>query len=225
MPERAFPSIRRHGARLAVLLAIAAAAATPAGAAAREPLHDTAPPRGFGLPDLQRQLHALPVVSGDFLQEKFLRPLPRALTSTGRFILNGDDALLWQTRTPLVEDLRIHRAGVDARAASGAWQPLPAHDQVARQAGLFLAALAGDTSRLQESFTLHLAGSAAAWSLRLIPRGALLARVFVEIRLEGDDQVRRIELRETSGDRSVIDLRNIQARAALDDEQRRALAD
>lgn len=179
----------------------------------------------FDLNDLQTQLRATPIVRGQFVQQKFLRSLPQPLTSRGDFTLAAGKGLLWLLRTPIAEDLRINANGISRRDESGAWQALPQHTGAGRENQLFLSVLAGDTRGLQENFDLTLTGEAKAWQLTLTPRSALLKQIFNTIQIDGAVLVDRIELRETQGDRSVLQMTGAVAADALTPEEQRAFAD
>lgn len=181
--------------------------------------------RAFDLNDLQAQLRATPVVRGHFVQQKFLRSLPQPLTSRGDFTLAAGKGLLWLLRTPIAQDLRINANGISRRDESGAWQALPQQTGSGRENRLFLSVLAGDTSGLQENFDLALTGQADAWKLLLTPRSALLRQIFDNIQINGGKLVDRIELRETQGDRSVLQMTDAAAVDRLTPEEQRAFSD
>ncbi|CAB3892037.1 hypothetical protein LMG26686_04034 [Achromobacter mucicolens] len=181
--------------------------------------------QAFDLNDLQQQLRATPIVRGQFVQQKFLRSLPQPLTSRGDFTLAAGKGLLWLLRTPIAQDLRINADGIARRDESGAWQALPQHTGAGRENRLFLSVLAGDTRGLEENFDLALTGEATAWKLTLTPRSALLKQIFSTIQIDGGALVDRIELRETQGDRSVLQMTGAVAADALTPEEQRAFSD
>ncbi len=181
--------------------------------------------QAFDLNDLQQQLRATPIVRGQFVQQKFLRSLPQPLTSRGDFTLAAGKGLLWLLRTPIAQDLRINADGIARRDESGAWQALPQHTGAGRENQLFLSVLAGDTRGLEENFNLALTGEATAWKLTLTPRSALLKQIFSTIQIDGGALVDRIELRETQGDRSVLQMTGAVAADALTPEEQRAFSD
>jgi outer membrane lipoprotein-sorting protein len=179
----------------------------------------------FELADLQKQLRAAPVVRGHFVQQKFLRSLPQPLTSRGDFTLAAGKGLLWLLRTPIAQNLRIDASGISRRDETGKWQALPQRAGAGRENQLFLSVLAGDTTGLQENFDVELSGEPNAWQLALTPKSALLRQIFDIIRIDGSTLVDRIELRETQGDRSVLQMTDAVAGQALTDEEQRAFAD
>lgn len=181
--------------------------------------------QAFDLNALQQQLRATPIVRGQFVQQKFLRSLPQPLTSRGDFTLAAGKGLLWLLRTPIAQDLRINADGIARRDESGAWQALPQHTGAGRENQLFLSVLAGDTRGLEENFDLALTGEATGWKLTLTPRSALLKQIFSTIQIDGGALVDRIELRETQGDRSVLQMTGAVAAEALTPEEQRAFSD
>lgn len=181
--------------------------------------------QAFDLNALQQQLRATPIVRGQFVQQKFLRSLPQPLTSRGDFTLAAGKGLLWLLRTPIAQDLRINADGIARRDESGAWQALPQRTGAGRENQLFLSVLAGDTRGLEENFDLALTGEATAWKLTLTPRSALLKQIFSTIQIDGGALVDHIELRETQGDRSVLQMTGAVAADALTPEEQRAFSD
>ncbi|MGN6578942.1 MAG: LolA family protein [Bordetella sp.] len=178
----------------------------------------------FSLDQLQTQLRAQPIVRGHFTQQKFLRSLAQPLTSRGDFTLAQGKGLLWKLTSPFEQDLRITPQGIAKRDAQGQWQALPQQMGAGRETGIFLAVLAGDTHGLQENFDISLAGNAQAWTMTMKPSSALLSQIFEAIIIQGGALVQRIELRETQGDRTVLQLQDVQPAAQLNDEEQRAYA-
>jgi hypothetical protein len=65
--------------------------------------------------------------------------------------------------------------------------------------------LAGDRALLEKTYDLSLAGAAARWTLTLQPRDAKLQRIVRRIDIEGlAARVRRVEIQQADGDRSVM---------------------
>jgi len=180
----------------------------------------------FSLADLQRQLQSQAVVRGAFVQEKYLRGLDQPLRSTGVFTLASGQGLLWNLTTPIAQQLRITAQGVARRAQTEGSNPwIRTAQQSGRENRLFLAVLTGDTRELQTQFDLALSGSADDWQLTLTPSSALLRQIFAHIQIAGATQVRRIELLETQGDRTVLQFRHVTTDHALNPEERHAFTD
>ena len=69
----------------------------------------------------------------------------------------------------------------------------------------FRAVLAGDLSTLKNWFALDLSGSKNNWNLTLTPRDEEIRQFVAAIRFAGkEDKITRIEIREASGDHSIL---------------------
>jgi outer membrane lipoprotein-sorting protein len=176
----------------------------------------------FDLQALQKQLRSTPNVRGDFVQQKFLRALPDPLTSKGRFSLIAGKGLLWELRTPFPQTLRITPTAISRLGDSGTWAQLPGRMGNASENGLFMSVLSGDTSELERNFTILLKGNQDNWQLSLTPTSPLLKQIFSAILIDGGALVQRIELIETQGDRTVLQMTNTRSVATLNDEETRA---
>jgi len=173
----------------------------------------TMPALAFDIDTLAAQLAAPSVVRGEFVQEKHLRAMPQALTSRGRFVLSRGDGLLWLLQTPIVQDYRITDAGI-AKRNGEQWQAQSKNTVAARQSRLFLTVLGGNYAGLARDFKLSLTGNAQYWQMRLVPRSALLGKIFERIEIQGGTLVERVELHETQGDCTVLQL----TQSAVDSE-------
>ncbi|WP_417661819.1 outer membrane lipoprotein carrier protein LolA [Pseudomonas sp.] len=178
----------------------------------------------FDLTALSNQLADNAVVRGPFIQEKHLRAMAQPLTSRGQFVLATDKGLLWQLQSPISQTYRINSEGI-ARRTNAGWQMQPGNNAAAQQSRLFLALLRGDSSGLKADFELQLQGTKDDWALTLEPRALLLKQIFSRIEIKGGELVQRIELFETQGDRTLLQLPNSQAAAALSQTERDNFAD
>jgi hypothetical protein len=181
----------------------------------------SAPAWAFDLHDLQSQLRKAPVVRGQFVQQKYLRSLPQPLTSTGLFTLSAANGLLWELRAPLHQDLLLTPNAIFRRDDGGKWQALPQAVGSGRETRMFLTVLSGDTQALEDNFDMALSGTADDWNLVMTPKSALLKQIFTDIRIAGGKLVQRIELRETQGDKTVMEMKNARADTKLNDDESR----
>jgi hypothetical protein len=70
------------------------------------------------------------------------------------------------------------------------------------------ATLAGDREALERVFRVEFTGSVERWDLILVPLDRQLAKVITQVEIDGSrDQLRRIEIRQADGDRSLMTLR------------------
>jgi len=171
---------------------------------------------GFSLQDLDNQLRGTPVVRGEFIQRKYLRGLEEPLRATGTFTLATGHGLLWNLAAPVTRSLRITPKGIayyvaesEGSGENGRWVVDSTRGQQSRTFRLFLSVLNGDTTELRKHFDLSLTGIEGEWQLALVPRSALLKQIFSSIEVAGGAEVRRIELHETQGDRSVVEFNEV----------------
>ncbi len=174
----------------------------------------------FDEEQLAQQLADTRVLRGDFVQEKYLRGLPRPLRSDGRFVL-AREGLLWDLQQPLQRMYRISRQGV-ALWQDEQWLVQGNQDVAARQSRLFLSVLQGDQQGLREEFDLQLSGVEQDWLLTLLPRSLLLKQIFQRIEVRGDQHVRSIELFESQGDRTLMRMFEIEPGTELEANEQAA---
>ena len=177
----------------------------------------------FDSRELTAQLQAPKTVQGRFTQQKHLRPLTKPVTTSGRFALRPGHGLFWHLQKPFELRLRVRRDGISRQDASGAWKSNGSQSTQAAQVKLFMAVLGGDTAELQRHFILKLSGSAGNWQLLLLPKTVVMKQVFENITISGDKLVRRIELKEKQGDRTVMQFEQLQTDQTLDAAAKQAL--
>ncbi|MBV2209039.1 MAG: outer membrane lipoprotein carrier protein LolA [Thermomonas sp.] len=160
------------------------------------------------LTQLQARVAQLPVLRGEFEQEKQVQGFKNPLRSSGNFLIARDRGLLWQTRKPFPSELVFTRDRILQRGTDGT---IRVEADARQQPGLrqvnalMFALMHGDLRALEGQFQLQpqlLAGN--RWQLQLTPKGAALARLFVRITLEGDRHVRSVLIEERGGDRSQL---------------------
>lgn len=124
-----------------------------------------------------------------FVEVRQSAMLRQPLRIEGEYRRQLDGSLVRQVRSPYAEtttladgEAVIERQGRAPRRI--ALQQVP--ELAAIQAG-FGALLAGDMALLQKTYQVQSAGTAAAWTLRLVPRDRRLARSLSRIELHGRD--------------------------------------
>lgn len=153
---------------------------------------------------------------GEFTQSKKVAGFARPLVSRGDFVLARGRGVLWRTTTPFASELRLTRD--DIRATQGGHTSMrleAAREPTVRVIStLMFSLLHGDVSSMGELFELSGAIKGAGWQLSLLPRPGPLQQVLRKVELEGDSLVRRIQLFETQGDESLIQLVGLRPDAA-----------
>lgn len=181
--------------------------------------------RAFSAAELAQTLGRPDNVQGRFVQQRYLKSLAKPMTTRGSFVLKPGKGLLWLMEKPFSNRLRVRGDGVMqwtgknwAAGRQGAAQAVQN-----RQIALFLDLLGGNTKGLEQHFELVLSGSAQQWQLRLQPKTVLMKQVFNHIDISGDTVVRRVELDEKQGDRTVMRFEQVQTGRPLDAFAREAL--
>lgn len=165
----------------------------------------------FNTLELAQTLQKPKNVQGAFTQQRYLKSLTKPMTTTGQFVLLPKRGLLWHMQKPFDNRLRVRADGI-MQWNGTTWvnaQQSKASGQN-QQIKLFLDLLGGNTQGLEKQFDLQLTGTAQKWTLRLHPKTALMKQIFHYIEITGDEVVRRIELNEKQGDRTVMQFQQVQ---------------
>ena len=163
-------------------------------------------------------------VQGAFAQQRYLKSLNQPMSTGGRFVLLPKKGLLWQMQKPFDNRLRVRADGI-MQWNGKAWVSAGGGSRSgqAQQIKLFLDLLGGNTAGLEKQFDLQLSGNAKKWTLRLNPKTALMKQIFTRIDISGDAVVRKIELNETQGERTVMTFSGVAVNQPLDAFARSAL--
>ena len=164
------------------------------------------------------ELAAAQVLTGRFVQRRYLAGLDRPLVSQGDFLLARGQGVLWRTVSPFASEFVLSASGMTLRDGASATHVSSSERPALRTAlEVFFALFALDVARLAESFELFGRNEGDHWQVGLRPRDSGLARVFDQAVISGAHAVERIELSSAAGDRTEIELAGIETRAsALD---------
>jgi outer membrane lipoprotein-sorting protein len=184
--------------RGAVLLLSLLAACAPARAGADD------------LNELMQLLGARTHARSEFIEQQFLHVLKRPLESRGQLVYDAPDRLEKHTLEPrrealvVVGDVLTLERGTHRRVLN-----LRDFPQVAPFVTAIRATLAGDRAGLERVFHMEFAGDLAQWTLTLAPLDATLAQSITRIRIDGAEaNLRRVEITQPDGDRSVMTMRD-----------------
>ena len=145
----------------------------------------------------------------EFVEQHFLAILDHPLESSGELRYDAPDRLEKRTLLPRAETL-VLAGGVLTmeRAARRRVVDLHRYPQIQPFVESIRATLAGDRSALERNFHLEFAGSVARWSLTLAPLNPKMARIVLQVKIDGSrDQLLHVEIRQADGDRSLMTLR------------------
>ena len=177
----------------------------------------------FSLADLTQTLQKPANVQGAFTQQRYLKSLSKPMTTSGAFTLVPKKGLLWQMHKPFDTTLRVRADGIMQWTGSAWTNPNANKLGQNRQIQLFLDLLGGNTQGLEKQFNLSLSGTAQQWTLQLTPKTAITRQIFTRIDISGDSVVRKIELHEKQGDRTVMQFSQIQPSRPLGEFAKSAL--
>jgi outer membrane lipoprotein-sorting protein len=171
-----------------------AACATAAGAA------------GFDVGALMDLLKNQKGGKATFHETRHMAILERPVETTGELVFTPPDKLEKRSTGLNAERMVVDRETLSIeRGARKQVLALRDHPQVAVFIESIRGTLAGDRGSLEKTYNLALEGDPQRWRLVLTPRDAQLARIVARIAIAGSQaQVRRIEIEQADGDRSVM---------------------
>ena len=177
----------------------------------------------FSTAELAQNQQKTANVQGAFTQQRYLKSLTKPMTTGGRFTLVPKKGLLWQMQKPFETTLRVRADGIMQWNGTTWTNPNAGKIGPSRQIKLFLDLLGGDTQGLEKQFELSLDGTEKQWTLHLTPKTAVTRQIFNRIDISGDSVVRKIELDEKQGDRTVMRFEQVQTGKPLDTFAKQAL--
>ena len=150
------------------------------------------------------------ITQGEFQQEKQLKFLRKPLFSKGTFTYHQSKGVIWKTVTPIPSILLVN----DAQLMTGQGEQAvpPAFGRV------FKALLGGELNRLGEDFIIAGGEQELTWNIRLTPKDELLKKAISSIHINGDTELRELEISETNGNITHIRFSAITHPAQLSNE-------
>lgn len=179
-----------RGLMSVLVLAVAGVVVLPAAAA--DPLAQ-----------VRAQVAQVPVLRGEFAQEKQVAGFKNPLRSNGRFLLARDKGVLWTTTAPFPSEIVITQDRILSRQRDGSRRvEVDGKQQPGLRSvnAMMFALMSGDMKALTSTFDVKEEPAAGGWKMTLVPRSRQLAQAFTSVRLSGDRYVREVELREANGD-------------------------
>ena len=169
--------------------------------------------QAFTMAQLRSNLTENKLLRGEFTQSKKLQMFKKPLLSSGAFLLDHQQGLLWSQRKPFAVSLVLVEDKLSQQFGTQQAEIIEAKDNpmVFYFSHLFLSLFKGDIKALDEQFTMQLTGVESAWSLQLTPKSAPLNKVFATISISGGEYIKELLLIELSGDSSEITFTNQQS--------------
>ncbi len=146
-----------------------------------------------------------------FSERKFISLLDKPIESSGELVYAKPDHLEKNTLKPQPEHLTLDN-GILSVERKGQKKSVQMNDYP--ELAIFIESLrgtlAGDRAALERIYRLFLGGSAAHWTLLLLPSAPEMSAIISQIKITGESaQLRSIEIQQADGDRSVMSIEPI----------------
>jgi len=169
------------------------------------------PARAFDLAELMAQLAQRPSGEARFAEQRFVSGLDQSLRSSGTLSFAAPDRLARLTLLPRAESFVVEGDRITLERGGRTRQvQIDSVPELAAMVAALRGTLTGDATTLLQHFVPSVGGSAAGWTLTLLPREPALAAIVRQLRLEGQQaDLQRVEILLADGDRSVMTIEAI----------------
>ncbi|MCX7169883.1 MAG: hypothetical protein NTY41_06190 [Proteobacteria bacterium] len=163
----------------------------------------------FDLAHLMQLLKLAPEAEVSYTERKYSSLLTEPVVSSGTLVYRRPDTVEKNLLAPRKERFRIASEElIVVRREVEKRYPLSSQPLLAVFAASLRGVLGGDTELLQRHFRLRLEGGEQEWRLEMTPIEDEMIRYVERITVSGHaGSIRQIEVRESSGDRSVLQVR------------------
>lgn len=141
----------------------------------------------FDLQTLSKSLGSAQLTTGHFVQERELTGFPKPMRTEGVYFLDLKKGIVWETVKPFANTMIFSEKGIKSVNKHGT-QVISAQDipYLKTVNALMLALFSAQAERLNKDFDIHLKGSSAHWTMRLVPKKtSALATVFKTMEITG----------------------------------------
>ena len=169
------------------------------------------------LQNIQKRLATDNVVRGDFTQQRQLAGVKKTLNAQGRFVVDKQRGVIWQTVKPFSQTTRITRNEIVQRDGSQVLMKMSADKEpvVKTISSVLFAVSAGDVQTLTSYFKHNGTMDNGRWQVTFTPKNAGLAKVIRQLQLSGDTAVQQVTLTGASGDLTRIEFKQVSTGKAL----------
>ncbi len=165
--------------------------------------------QSLDLPRLMQLLAAVPAAEVPYTEKKFSSLLSAPVVSSGKLLFRRPDIVEKNIETPrkesyrfVGEELVVTRDGKERRI------PLSSQPLLAAFAASLRGVLGGDLVLLRKHYALSLQGDEPSWRLDMMPIDEETLKFVTRVTVSGRaGRVGQIEVRESSGDHSVLQVR------------------
>lgn len=164
--------------------------------------------QSFDLARLMQLLNAAPTPEVPYTEKKYSSLLAEPVLSSGTLAFRRPDTVEKNMKLPRNERYIITADElVLVRGHSEKRLPLSSQPLLSAFAASLRGVLTGDAELLRKHYQLALSGEEKNWRLELVPQEASISRYVERILVSGQaGRVDQIEVRESSGDRSVMQI-------------------
>ena len=144
-----------------------------------------------------------------FAEKKYIAVLDRPVESSGELFYRPPDRLEKRTFKPNPESLVLEGNALSIeRGKQKVTLQLQQYPEITAIVGSIRNTLAGNLPALERQFRVVAQGSQERWTLTLLPSDPQIATIVQRIEITGArDELRQIEVLQTDGDRSVMQVR------------------
>ena len=160
----------------------------------------------WGLDQLMSELAQTRYSHARFSEKKSIAILDQPVESSGELFYSAPDRLEKRTLKPRYETMLVEGNVLTIeRGRKRHRLQLQDYPELAAFIDSIRGTLSGDRRALERNYRLSLDGSAAQWSLQLLPLQPKMLAVVQQIRVKGArDQIRSIEIRQADGDSALM---------------------
>ena len=182
----------------------------------------SAPAAAFDLPELMSLLSQVRSGEARFTEQRQVKGLDAPLVSSGTLSFAAPDRFTRQTLSPRPEGMAVEGNMVTlSRGGRSRTFVLDASPETEAIVEAVRGTLTGNAQALQQHFKVKVAGSAAQWTLELLPIAPRLQVLLASVRISGRRaELRTVEMAMADGDRSVMQIETMAAGAAAAPEKR-----
>jgi hypothetical protein len=135
-------------------------------------------------------------------------------------LFSTKQGLYWQIESPLSSITVFTKQGIFEKRHGVISQQKQA--KVGNFGNLFRAIFAGDIKTLSRHFEVYFSAKTDYWNIGLIPKTAMLQKVFRKIILKGSQQVEEVLIEEPRGDTTLLQfsgIKTVPAKLTLEEEK------
>ena len=166
---------------------------------------------GWDIDQLMRSLSKTQSSHARFVETKSIAMLDQPVESSGELFYSAPDRLEKRTLKPRRESMLVDGSALlIERGRKKHRLQLQDYPELAAFIDSIRGTLAGDRAALERNYKLSLEGSAALWTLQLLPTNKKMQAVVKHIRIAGvREGVSSVEVTQTDGDSSVMLIENL----------------